>query len=38
VIAKVELKGRWLCVGRELVRLGEAAGKTDDDETRARPA
>jgi hypothetical protein len=33
-----ELPGRWHCVGREFVRLGVAAGKTDDDEMRARPA
>jgi hypothetical protein len=25
VIGKVELEGRWLCVGREFIRLGEAA-------------
>jgi hypothetical protein len=24
-IGKAELEGRWLCVGREFVRLGEAA-------------
>jgi hypothetical protein len=24
-IGKVGLEGRWLCVGREFVRLGEAA-------------
>jgi hypothetical protein len=25
VISKVEIEGRWLCVGREFIRLGEAA-------------
>ena len=25
VVNKVELEGRWLCVGREFVRLGDAA-------------
>jgi hypothetical protein len=25
VIGKVELEGRWLCVGQEFVRLGDAA-------------
>jgi hypothetical protein len=25
VVNKVELEGRWLCVGREFVPLGEAA-------------
>jgi hypothetical protein len=25
MIGKVELEGRWLCLGREFIRLGEAA-------------
>jgi hypothetical protein len=25
VIGKAEMEGRWLCVGREFIRLGDAA-------------
>jgi hypothetical protein len=37
VTDKTVLPGRWLCMSRRFVQLGEAAGKTDDDEMRARP-